>query len=444
MGFLMTLSIVSLIDFAISHQIVKFEQGTRARKLWLVTGVIVNVSLLVYFKYLNFFVDEINAFAKIWIAKDFINWIKIVMPIGVSFVVFEEISYLIDVYRGRSKPAKNFATYALFLFLFPHSIAGPIFRWHDLENQLNSRTHTVDKISAGFVRFLLGLGKKVLIADQVAFAADILFAQDPSTLPWSYAWVGMIAYTLQIYYDFSGYSDMAIGIGSILGFQFKENFNFPYSASSITDFWRRWHISLSSWMRDYLYIPLGGNRGNTFRTYFNLVLVFLISGFWHGANWTFLAWGGYHGLLLLCDRVVWEEKVARYLPSWINNLLTLFLVMIGWVLFRAESLSGSLIYMSRLFAFGDIEAYRKTSVSWGEIASNRALTFGIFGIVLCAIANFKSCNLFLIKLMRSAPAPQKEQPFILTAQYMSILIVFALVTLSLVSSNFSPFIYFRF
>jgi alginate O-acetyltransferase complex protein AlgI len=397
--------------------------------------------MLFYFKYFNFFAAEIGPSLSSLLGRDLNHWTKVIMPIGVSFVVFEEISYLVDVYRGHSRPAKTFFNYALFLFLFPHSIAGPIFRWKDLESQISSRQHTIDKAYQGAIRFFFGLGKKVLIADSVAMIADVAFQQNPAFLPMSYAWLGIVAYTLQIYFDFSGYSDMAIGLGNILGFQFKENFNAPYIATSITDFWRRWHISLSNWMRDYLYIPLGGNRLGAKRTYFNLFVVFLASGFWHGANWTFLTWGGYHGVLLIGDRLFWEEKVVRRLPKSINVTITVILIMIGWVLFRANSLDQGFGYIQRLFDF------RKelfiASCSWGELASNRSLLLMAVGILICLSNYYAPLQQWSSVFMGRVESAQKS--FAQAAlQCLCACGILFLTTLNLVAIKFSPFIYFRF
>lgn len=434
---------VSWLDWMISWRIHRCEVGSKARKNWVTGGIVINLGMLAYFKYSNFFVGEVNALANSWLGNDFFTWATVIMPIGISFVVFEEISYMLDVYRGISKPAQKFSTYALFLFLFPHSIAGPIFRWHDLEAQLTQRTHSVDKAFNGVTRFLLGLAKKVLIADQMAIVADLVFSQGPSTLPASYAWVGMVAYTFQIYFDFSAYSDMAIGIGAVLGFRFKENFNAPYIASSITDFWRRWHISLSTWMRDYLYIPLGGNRISGPRTYLNLGIVFLLSGFWHGASWTFVAWGAYHGILLILDRVLAERKLVPALPRAATTLFTLFLVMVGWVLFRSPSIGYAVQYVGRLFAFFDQDAYLRTSVSMGELLSHRSAFVLIVASAICLAPYFGTAREFFLKFMGIDPSAEK-QGVVALARYGCAMVLFFFVVLSLVTSGFSPFIYFRF
>lgn len=438
--FLAILLVVSWVDYSIGWKIYRSVPGTKARKRWVTFGVIINLSMLFYFKYSNFLSTEVNELSRRWAGNDWIHWGHVVMPIGISFVVFEEISYLVDIYRERSEPAKKFSTYALFLFLFPHSIAGPIFRWRDLEGQLISRRHSVDLAFDGVIRFLFGLGKKVLIADRMAAVADVVFRQAPFSMPASYAWIGIVAYSLQIYFDFSGYSDMAIGIGAILGFKFKENFNAPYLATSITDFWRRWHISLSTWMRDYLYIPLGGNQVSVKRMYLNLWIVFLLSGFWHGANWTFIAWGAYHGFWLILDRTFLGTHVFSRMPRWFNIGATWLTVMVGWVLFRSETIGYAWDYLRRLFCYDGTLAALTNAVSRGELISNRGMLAMGLGIAICVLPYFPRIALMMTDFMEGGK-PTHQVPIF---RFVCAFAVFVLVSLSLVTSNFSPFIYFRF
>lgn len=433
---------ISWVDFVISKQIYRNPTGSKARKNWVTVGILINLGVLCYFKYSNFIVAEINTIGQLLSNHEYLHWLPVVMPIGISFIIFEEISYLVDVYRGTSAPANKFSTYALFLFLFPHSIAGPIFRWRDLEKQLLDRKHSIDLIFDGLIRFLFGLGKKVLIADRMATIANIAFGQDPASLPPMYAWLGIIAYTLQIYFDFSGYSDMAIGIGSMLGFKFKENFNAPYIASSITDFWRRWHISLSNWMRDYLYISLGGNRGTVAATYRNLFIVFLASGLWHGANWTFIGWGAYHGALLVLDRLFVEKYVHSYLPKSLSTWITIFLVMMGWVLFRSDSISYAAGYYKQLFSIGDNSAYHITSISMGELLSNRGLATMAVAILICVGSYFPVIQIHMMNFICGGSIIYNPPRTLL--RYGCALAIFVIASLSLVSAHFSPFIYFRF
>jgi len=324
---------LGVVDFAISHRIAAWR-GTRRAKILLGLGVTMHLSVLVYFKYSNFFIGELNDLFGYFGFEPF-EWTRVVLPIGVSFITFEEISYLCDVYRDDARAARRLSHYLLFLTLFPHSIAGPIFRWKDLEAQLAERQHTWELVREGFERFALGLAKKVLIADSVAIIADGVFALPHDQLSGRLAWLGAGAYAIQIYFDFSGYSDMAIGLGKMMGFRFKENFNRPYISASITEFWTRWHMSLSSWLRDYLYIPLGGNRKGPRRALVNLMIVFTLSGLWHGAAWTFVMWGVFHGTLVTIERLAGQRR--ERIPLVVRHAMTLALVIVGWVLFRAGS-----------------------------------------------------------------------------------------------------------
>ncbi len=338
---------LGVVDFAISHQIARLRELAPARaKLLLGIGVTIHLSVLVYFKYTNFFIGELDqVFVQLGLAP--FAWTKVVLPIGVSFITFEEISYLTDVYRGDARPARRLSHYLLFLMLFPHSIAGPIFRWKDLEGQLAERAQDWALVREGFERFAIGLAKKVLVADTVAIAADVIFALPADQLTPQLAWLGACAYALQIYFDFSGYSDMAIGLGKLIGFRFKENFNRPYISASVTEFWTRWHMSLSSWLRDYLYIPLGGNRRGQRRALVNLMIVFALSGLWHGAAWTFVIWGMFHGAVVMLERLAGERR-AR-VPLVIQHVSTLAIVVIGWVFFRAGTAGHAFDMIAAMF-----------------------------------------------------------------------------------------------
>ncbi len=318
------------IDFFIARKVLT-ERGL----LWLTIGVSLNLALLFYYKYVGFVVQNIFVLMGLPDAE-LPSWASVVLPIGISFFTFQKISYLVDVYRRVKEPLSNFLEYGLFVLLFPQLIAGPIVRYHDIADQIRSRCINVDDRVLGFGRFALGLSKKVLIANNLGSIADPLFAQEAVT--GSAAWIGILAYSFQIYFDFSGYSDMAIGLGRMMGFRFNENFSFPYLSKSITEFWRRWHISLSSWMRDYLYFPLGGSRNGNARLYVNLSLVFILSGLWHGAAWTFVFWGAYHGFWLVLERVQ-RNLGFPGIPASMGVLWTFFRVIFGWVLFRAESLT---------------------------------------------------------------------------------------------------------
>lgn len=295
-----------------------------------------DLGLLAYYKYANFVVAQFGP-------SD--TWRAVILPIGISFFTFQAMSYVIDLATGRAQLQRNLIQFGLYLSLFPQLIAGPIVRYHEVADQLTGRIHSIEKTGRGALRFAFGLIKKIIIADTISPVADAVFNLDESSLTSGAAWVGIAAYTLQIYFDFSGYSDMAIGMGLMFGFTFPENFARPYSSSSITEFWRRWHITLSNWFRDYLYIPLGGNRGSGGATIRNLIIVFFLTGLWHGANWTFIVWGLYHGTILIAERQTrWRDGN----PSAFRRVFTMMLVMLGWVVFRAPTLDSALIMYKAL------------------------------------------------------------------------------------------------
>ncbi|GDX38634.1 sugar O-acetyltransferase [Methylocystaceae bacterium] len=335
------------LDLFVAQKIGSLPIESAHSKSWLVLGVTSNLLILVYYKYAGFLAANIDAALGLFSLSGFSIW-KIALPIGVSFIVFEKITYLVDIYRGVSKPAKDYRLYMLYVFFFPKLLAGPIIKYHDIANQLEECRHAgLDDVILGFTRFMLGVIKKILIADTMAQGADIIFSRDPSFLEFGDAWIGVIFFTLQIYFDFSAYSDMAIGLARMLGFRLLENFNMPYIAINLTDFWRRWHMSLTSWIREYLYFPLGGNRGSPARTYLNLWVCFLASGVWHGAAWPFVLWGAYNGIFLILDRL-FLIKWLNYLPEWVSNLLTMIIVMIGWSIFRSTNLDQSSHFLSAM------------------------------------------------------------------------------------------------
>ncbi len=345
--FLLLFVAVTLWNYIFGLRIDRAGTGSKAAQRWVLWGVVGNLATLAYFKYANFGMANINAALEAAGFEPFLLT-HVILPIGISFYIFQSISYLIDVYRGDTKPTENLINFAAFIALFPQLIAGPVLRYKDLADQFTDRTHSVDKFSEGATRFMQGFVKKVFIADSLAPLVDHCFALDnPST---GDAWLGMIAYTAQLYFDFSGYSDMAIGLGLMMGFRFMENFNQPYISQSITEFWRRWHISLSTWLRDYLYVPLGGNRNGTFNTYRNLFLTMLLGGFWHGANWTFLIWGAWHGMWLAIERAMGVNAAPKVLNP-VKWLFTFFLVMLGWVIFRAENLDVAWRMYAAMFSF---------------------------------------------------------------------------------------------
>jgi alginate O-acetyltransferase complex protein AlgI len=335
--FVLLLLASSLLNYSAGYLL------ARRHSTWLLgAGIAANLALLGYFKYLGFFAASLNAMAGSHLPVP-----QIVLPLGISFFTFQGISYLIDVSRGTVGAQKSFWTFAMYKAMFPQLIAGPIVRYQQIAGEVEHRVLSNERLWHGLRQFLLGLAQKVLIANTVAVAADGLFAAPPAELTAGAAWLGILCYSLLILYDFAGYSNMAIGIGHMTGFTYPPNFDRPYSARSITEFWRRWHISLSSWFRDYLYIPLGGNRGPAWRTYLNLALVFLLCGLWHGAAWTFIVWGGWHGLLLIVERAGFGRVLER-LPSPVAQAYTLLGVMVGWVFFRATDLPHALHYLQAM------------------------------------------------------------------------------------------------
>ncbi len=344
--FVILMWISTVVDFYCGKAITRARAEKRRGKRWVWLSCCVNLGLLGYFKYFNFGVDTLNAIFVEFGAEPW-SVMEIVLPVGISFYTFQTLSYTIDVYRGTANPVSRFRDFMCYVALFPQLVAGPIVRYNTIEDQLRSRTHTPGKFYRGLLSFQSGLVKKVLIADVLGGLADAAF--DGGGLCSTHAWFGCIAYAFQIYFDFSGYSDMAIGLGLMMGFRFPINFNQPYRSISITDFWRRWHVSLSSFLRDYLYIPLGGNKKGPIRTYINLSLTMLLGGLWHGANWTFIAWGAYQGFWLVVERLSGKRALYAKAPVFAQILLTFVLALFGWVLFRAGTLSEAWTYLSAMF-----------------------------------------------------------------------------------------------
>ena len=323
----------TIIDY-ICGRVIATDQH---RQLAVTVSVCTNLSLLGFFKYFNFAIGNYNAVASLIglpILRDVLN---VTLPLGISFYTFQSMSYTIDVYRGQAKPISNFIDFACYVSMFPQLVAGPIVRFSQVAEQLQHRTHTLDKLTQGIAFFSVGLSKKILLANPCGKIADTVF--DAGAVAVLDAWYGIVAYAFQIYFDFSGYSDMAIGLGLMLGFTFPKNFDSPYRSASITEFWRRWHISLSSWLRDYLYIPLGGNRKGQVRTYINLAIVMLLGGLWHGASWNFVIWGGIHGGMLALERMRGKSSFYQQWPNAIRVGLTFLLVLVTWVFFRSANLS---------------------------------------------------------------------------------------------------------
>jgi alginate O-acetyltransferase complex protein AlgI len=427
--FLVLLIIISVVNYFLGSLIYR-SQDTRLRKFYLGGGIVLNLGTMFFFKYLNFFVGSvICGFNNCGQIPSFFG--SIILPIGLSFFIFHTISYLIDLYRREAPPAERLVDFCAFIALFPHLVAGPVLRYKDLSGQFRSRTHTWEKFNHGALRFFLGLSKKVLIADSVAPIADAMFAiKDPTA---SESWLGAIAYTVQLYFDFSGYSSMAVGLALMMGFQFIENFRSPYLSRSITEFWQRWHISLSTWLRDYLYISLGGNRLGAVRTYINLLVTMLLGGLWHGANWTFIIWGLMHGLLLATERVCGvNTKVARH---WLYWLPTLTFVIVGWVFFRSPSVDAASSFIQGMVGFNG-----------AELRAANAWQIKGFSIALLAVGFFVSLseprlvNFFSGGQVSSLVVPRSTN--LILGFTASILGLFAII--KLVADSETPFLYFQF
>jgi alginate O-acetyltransferase complex protein AlgI len=403
-------------------------QNSRGTVRFAVAGsVALNLSLLGYFKYANFLVEQLNSLGFGAIAQT-----SVTLPIGISFFTFQSMSYTIDVARGRADHLRNPIDFALYVSLFPQLVAGPIVRFHELSAQLTHRKITVEGVSDGMVRFTHGLAKKVIVADTIAPIADAAFG-NAGSLSTPAAWIGVLAYSMQIYFDFSGYSDMAIGLGQMLGFTFPENFRRPYSAVSITDFWRRWHITLSSWFRDYLYVPLGGNRGGTMRTYLNLSVVFLLTGLWHGANWTFVVWGLFHGTLLIIERATGQRPTSQDVRLVAARRAGVFVaVLIGWVFFRAADLSEAGSFLGDMFAGG----LGETSDRFFDASISTRSQI----VLLAALASVALPARFCTGPELTAAASNRGQMLRLT--YLTVVLPLCIALVA--TSTFSPFLYFQF
>lgn len=408
--------IIMLVLSILMNYLFGLSMRSRYRKSLLIFCITANLTLLGVFKYLNFFIRTADGLLGLNIQLT-----SIVMPIGISFYTFQALSYVIDVYRREVPPQHDPFSLALYVSMFPQLIAGPIVRYHDVNEQLAVRSHSVAQFSDGISRFVFGLSKKVLLSNVFAQIADGIFAYQPAELSTAAAWLGAIGYTLQIYFDFSGYSDMAIGLGKMFGFTFLENFNYPYISRSVTEFWRRWHISLSTWFRDYVYIPLGGNRCSPARHICNLLVVWTLTGFWHGANWTFMAWGLYFGILLILEKKFLSRLIER-LPMILRHVYALFFIIIGWVFFRSDSMNLAMQYIGRMFS---------SNVPVNGFVTEYLIRFWpylLFGVVLSApvfprLTNTRAWRVLEISILG---------------------ILGLLCVMSLLASSYNPFIYFRF
>ena len=347
--FIFLMLLITLVNYG-SGRIIGLPLISPRLRYWVVTGaIVVSLATLGFFKYFVFIEINLNQVLA-WLGSGRVPVLAITLPIGISFYTFHALSYTIDVYRGTARPVRSFLDFACYIALFPQLVAGPIIRYNTVADQLVSRLHTTEKFASGVNLFILGFAKKIWLANPMGRVADAAF--DAQALAAPDAWFGALAYSFQIYFDFSGYSDMAIGLGRMIGFEFQKNFDAPYKAESITDFWRRWHISLSTFLRDYLYIPLGGNRRGSLHTYVNLIIVMLLGGLWHGASWTFITWGGYHGVLLAFERFLGKRSLLQPLPRPMRVAATFVLVLFSWVLFRSATLHQAFDYLGAMLGRG--------------------------------------------------------------------------------------------
>ncbi len=415
----------------------RFKKDPKRKKQCLILVITLNLVLLFVFKYFNMMVivlenllDPSGGGSILGMeGTGLLHLPEIALPVGISFFTFQAMSYVIDVYRGDVKVQKSLADFALYVSFFPQLISGPIVRYHEVEKQITGRSETLAIRAAGIKKFCYGLGKKVLLANVFADIADQIWALDAGEITGTVAWLGMICYTMQIYYDFSGYSDMAIGLGRMFGFKFAENFNYPYMADSVREFWRRWHISLSTWFREYVYIPLGGNRRGRVRTLLNLLIVFLLTGIWHGANFTFLAWGLFYGVLLILERLFLGKLLERNRWKWINHLYTMAAVMAAWVLFRSDTILQAGEIFRGLFDFSG--------------NNFRILSYLSNQLILALIAGIAFCGPVQRRYGGWYKRHRKERE-IMRADLIIQVVLLVLSVLSLVAGSYNPFIYFQF
>lgn len=393
------------------------------RKTLLILSIFINLGLLGYFKYFDFIIMNINTL----FGKEVFEIKNIALPIGISFYTFQIMSYIIDLYRKDIVVQKNIFKLALYISFFPQLIAGPIVKYHDIEKQIDERKESLDLFGQGIKRFVYGLGKKVILANTLAMVTDTIFDAGPTNISTFVAWLGAITYTFQIYFDFSGYSDMAIGLGKMFGFKFMENFNYPYLSKSITEFWRRWHISLSTWFREYLYIPLGGNRKGKIRTYINLWIVFLVTGLWHGASWNFIVWGLLHGLFIFIERLGLKKKLDKL--NILSRVYTLLVVIVAWIFFRSDTLKIALDYLKVMF----------TPVFTCEF--NLVSIFNLKVLIIIILATLFAG---ITKTIKEKTKLKKLHKIYTIIEPMIVLIILLISILVLVSNTYNPFIYFRF
>ena len=421
--YILLIIISMIINYILSILIYNNKENKDKKKLLLFTTILLNIAVMVFFKYYSFIIDNVNL-----IFNSNLNVIEIPLPLGISFYTFQLISYIMDVYKGKLTPQKNVVKFSLYLLMFPQLVAGPIVKYSDIEKQIDYRETNIIKFGQGVERFIIGLGKKVIIANNLGLIWDKVKLVNIESLSLFSAWIGIIAFTLQIYFDFSGYSDMAIGLGKILGFDFLENFNYPYISKSITEFWRRWHISLGSWFKEYLYIPLGGNKRGKLIQFRNIIIVWLTTGLWHGASWNFIIWGLYFGFILYFEKI-FLKKILGKLPKILCNLYTMIIVIIGWVFFDSNNLSSAIDYIKVMFGFGNVNC---DSLGMYLFSTN---------VLLIVISIIISTNV-LNKTIEQMKKYFKMNDLIITV-FIKIMI-FIISIAYLISETYNPFLYFRF
>ena len=437
--FYLTLMLLSIgVNYYAGLFIERYRGGKNSR-FFLFTAVSLNLLFLGWFKYGNFFIDNLNVLIK-FTGLPVIEIRSIHLPIGISFFTFQAMSYIIDVYRNKIPSQKKPVNIALYISLFPQLIAGPIVRYHDIAEQIIKRTVNFEALAIGIRLFIFGLGKKMIIANPMGEVADKIFTIPLDFLTTPLAWIGIICYTLQIYFDFSGYSDMAIGLGRMLGFKFPENFNYPYISQSIREFWKRWHISLSSWFKDYLYIPLGGNRGTRLRTYFNLWIVFLLCGLWHGASWNFIIWGMLHGTFLVFERLGLMQLING-LARPFRHMYALIVIMVGWVFFRAETLTDAIGFIKSMAGFA-----KGTGLEFNAamFLNNEIIIIFALGIIFSM-----PFSKVLEKIINEVVSRAKGLKGLFKisfygAELFIVLFIFFICLINLAAGTYNPFIYFRF
>lgn len=420
---LMVLSI--LLNYFCARDIKENENEPVKAKFNVVFAVAVNLFILGFFKYYGFLLDTINAVFSTEIA-----YRELPLPVGISFYTFQAISYIVDIYRGKAQPQKNILYFALYISMFPQFIAGPIVRYEDIEAQLKHRRLSLQRLGQGAMYFIIGLAKKTVIANSVGAVFEQISEMPAGSLSVLTAWLGAFSYAFQIYFDFSGYSDMAVGLGKMFGFEFKKNFDYPYISKSVTEFWRRWHISLSTWFREYVYIPLGGNRCSVSRNIFNLMVVWVLTGMWHGAAWNFIAWGVYYGVILVMEKYVWGASLDM-LPNPMRHIYTGIMVLVGWVLFFSPSLGYALRYLGAMIGGGT-----------GIVDNQGAfLLFGHWLLYLLAVLGSSSLGMRLVNAVPRMARSARAQAAVSVVIYMGI---FVISVAFLVTDTFNPFLYFRF